>query len=152
MHHIAGRRAQRDHFGRRRGRIHEPEAGAAGRFRLVEHAVDQALAADLLDVAERFFLDGGEAAGDVALGRLRIHQVAGLVAIDDFLVAVEDELELLAHRVVPAARGDQLLAPGELGGFAEHQRDAVRVELVESIAHGRIRAAAGGRVGLAALG
>src|SRR5437762_13704465 len=67
-------------------------------------------------------------------------------------VAVEDELELLAHRVVPAARGDQLLAPGELGGFAEHQRDAVRVELVESIAHGRIRAAAGGRVGLAALG
>src|SRR5439155_18552818 len=67
-------------------------------------------------------------------------------------VAVEDELELLAHRVVPAARGDQVLAPGELGGFAEHQRDAVRVELVESIAHGRVRAAAGGRVGLAALG
>src|SRR5207249_3311900 len=95
---------------------------------------------------------GGERAGDVALRRLRIHQVAGVVALDDFLVAVEDELELLAHRVVPAARGDQLLDPGELGGFAEHQRDAVRVELVESIAHGRIRAAAGGRVGLAALG
>ena len=56
---------------------------------LVEHAVDDALLADLLDVAERLFLDRRQAAGDVALGRLRIGQVARLVAVDHFLVAVE---------------------------------------------------------------
>ena len=129
---------------------HRP--GAGRRLGLVEHAVDQALAADLLDVAERLFLDGGEAAGDVALGRLRVGQVARLVPVDDLLVAVEHELEFLAHLVVAAARGDQVLAAGELGGLAEHQRHAVRVELVEGVADGGVGAAARGGVGLAALG
>ena len=49
---------------------HRP--GPGRRLRLVEHAVDHALAADLLDVAERLLLDRREAALDVALGRLRI--------------------------------------------------------------------------------
>ena len=68
------------------------------------------------------------------------------------LVAVEHELELLAHLVVAAARGHQVLAAGELGGLAEAQRHLVRVELVEGVAHGRVRAAARGGVRLAALG
>ena len=42
-----------------------------------------------------------------------------LCALDDLLVAVEHELELLAHLVVAAARGDEVLAAGELGGLAE---------------------------------
>ena len=79
-------------------------------------------------------------------------QVARLVAVDDLLVAVEHELELLAHLVGAAARGHQVLAAGELGGLAEDQRHAVRVELVEGVADGRVGAAAGGGVGLAALG
>ena len=45
-----------------------------------------------------------------------------LVAIDDFLIAVEHAHELGAHLVVAAARRDDLLAAGELGGLAEHQR------------------------------
>jgi hypothetical protein len=57
---------------------HRPGGRCLG---LVEHAVDQALAADLLDVAERLFLDGGQATGDVALGRLRLGQVVGLVRL-----------------------------------------------------------------------
>ena len=70
----------------------------------------------------------------------------------DFLVAIEHAHEIGAHLVVAAARGDDLLAAGELGGLAEHQRAARGVQLVEGVADGRIGAAARGRVRLAALG
>ncbi len=66
---------------------HRP--GVRRHLGLVEHAVDDAFAADLLDVAERLFLDRRQAAGDVALRRLRIGQIARLVALDDVLVAIE---------------------------------------------------------------
>src|SRR5215470_386242 len=146
-----GRGAQSHHLGRRRRRVHEPEAGPGRRFGLVEHAVHLAALADLLDVAERLLLDRREPAGDVALGRLRFGEVARLVAVHDLLVALEHHLELLAHLGRTAARGDQVLAAGELGRLAEHQGGAVRVELVERVADGRIRAAPRGRVRLAAL-
>ena len=51
-----------------------------------------------------------------------------------------------------AARRDDLLAAGELGGLAEHQRAAGIVQLVERIADRRVGAAARGRVRLAAFG
>ena len=70
----------------------------------------------------------------------------------DFLIAIEHAHELGANLVVAAARGDDLLAAGELGRFAEHQRAARRVELVERVADGGVGAAAGRRVRLAALG
>ena len=80
-------------------------------------------------------------------------QVAGLVAVDHLLVAVEHEHELLAHLVVAAARGDQVLAAGELGGLAEAQRHAVRrSSLSKALPTVGIGAAAGGGVGFAALG
>jgi altronate dehydratase len=69
-----------------------------GRLGLVDHAVHRAGLADLLDIAQGLLLDGGEAAGDVALGRLRIRQVAGLVALDHFLLAIEHEHELRASK------------------------------------------------------
>src|SRR5205807_10306736 len=99
---------------------------AGRRLGLVEHAVDEAFAPDLLDVAERLLLDGRQAAGDIAFRRLRIDEIARLVAVDDLLVAIEDELEFLAHLVVLAARGGQMLAAGELRRLAEHHGDAVR--------------------------
>jgi hypothetical protein len=55
------------------------------------------LARDLLDVPERLLFDGRQTTGDVALGRLRLGQIARLVAIDHFLVSVEHLHELLAH-------------------------------------------------------
>jgi hypothetical protein len=50
------------------------------RLGLVQHAVHRALAADLLDVAERLFLDGGQPALDVALGGLAVAEVVVLLA------------------------------------------------------------------------
>ncbi len=152
MHGVAARRAKRHHFCRGRRRIHEPQPGPGRRFGLVEHAVDHAFPADLLDVAQRFFLDRSEPAGDIALGRLRLRQVVGLVTVHDFLIAVEHEHEFVAHRGCAAARGDELLAARQLGRLAEHQRRAVRIELVEDVADAGIRAYARGRVGLAAFG
>jgi hypothetical protein len=152
VHRVPGGGAQRDHLGRGRRRVHEPETGTGRRLGLVEHAVDQALLADLLDVAERLLLDGGQATLDVALGRLRLGEVAGLEAVDQRLVAVEHEHEALAHLVIAAARRDQVLAAGDLGGLAEQQRVAGRVELVEGVADRRVGAAARGGVRLTALG
>ncbi len=74
-----------------------------------------------------------------------------LVAVDDVLIAIEHPHELGAHLVVAAARRDDLLAAGELGRFAEHQRAARGVELVERVAYRRVRAAAGRRIRFAAL-
>jgi hypothetical protein len=62
-------------------------------------------------MAERLFLDRRQAAGDVALGRLRIGQVRGLVPVDHVLVAVEHRHEFGPHLVVAAARGDDLSPP-----------------------------------------
>src|SRR5882762_6807547 len=88
MHRVAACRAQRHHLRRGGGGIHEPQSRPARDLGLVEHAVYHAFLSDLLDVAERFLLDGGEAAGDIALGWLRIHEVARLVAVDNFLVEI----------------------------------------------------------------
>src|SRR5690606_39597076 len=152
VHGIARRSAQGHHFGGRRRRVHEPQAFAGRHFGLVEHAVDAAFLADLLDVAQRFFFDGGQAAGDIALGRLRFGQVAGFPAVDDFLVAIEHEHEALAHRIVGTAFGHDVFAAGQFGGLAEHQRIAQGIELVEGVAHGGVGAAARRGVRFAALG
>ncbi len=48
----------------------------------LQHVDVPALAADLLEIAERLLLDGGEAARDIALGRLRVGEVIGLVGLD----------------------------------------------------------------------
>src|SRR5665647_2263103 len=82
----------------RRRRVHEPQARAGRRLGLVEHAVNHAFLADFLDVSERLFLDCREATQNVAFGRLRVHQVARLVPLDQLLVAIEHGHELLAHR------------------------------------------------------
>src|SRR5690349_16543235 len=152
MHDVAGGGAQRHHLGGGRRAVHEPQARVRRHLRLVEHAVDHALAADLLDVAERLFLDRRKSARDVALRRLRIGKIARLVPLDDLLIAVEHAHEVGAHLVVAAARRDDLLAAGELGSLAEDERATRRVQLVERVAHRGVRAAARRRVRLAALG
>src|SRR5439155_8730024 len=117
----------------------------------VEHAVDDTFFADLLVVAECFFLDRAEPSRDITLGRLRIDQVARLVLGNHVLVAVEHAHEVGAHLVVAAARGDDLLAAGQLGGLAEDERTANRIKLIESVAYRRVGAAAGSRVRFPAL-
>src|SRR3970040_1684677 len=52
--------------------------GAGRRLALVQHAGLLAFLADLLDVAERLLLDGGEPAREIALGRLRVRKVVDL--------------------------------------------------------------------------
>ena len=122
-------------------------------FGLVDHAVHGALLADLLDVAHRLFLDGGQTARDVALGRLRIGQIGRLVALDHGLVAVEHLHEVGSAPCRPcAALGDDFFAAGDLRRFAEHERGAERMQLVECVADGRVGAAARGGVGFAAFG
>src|SRR6266480_2895833 len=152
VHRVAACRAQRHHLRRGRGGIHEPQTRAARNLGLVENAVHLALLTDLLDVAERLLLDGGEAAGDIALRRLRIHEVARFVAVDHLLVAIEHEHELVAHLGRPATGGDELLAAGKLGRFSENECHAVFVELVEGVSHAGIRAYSGSGVRLPAFG
>src|SRR6266853_2086865 len=152
MHRVAACRAQCHHLRRCGGRIHEPQAGAARNLGLVEHAVYHAFLPDLLDVAERFLLDGGEAPGDIALGGLRIHEIARFVAVDHFLVAVEHEHELVAHLGRPATRGHELLAAGKLRRFPENERHAVFVELVEGVSDAGVGAYPGSGVRFSALG
>jgi hypothetical protein len=152
MDDVTGGRTQRHHLGGRGRAVHEPQARVRRDFRLVDDAIDQAFAADLLDVAECFFLDRRQPPRNVSLRGLRVRQVGCLVAVDDGLVAVEHPHELGAYRIVAAACRDDLLAAGQFGRLAEHQRAACVVELVERIADGGIRAATGRRVGFAALG
>src|SRR3546814_16161850 len=78
------------------------------------------LPADLLQVAEGLLLDGGEAAGDVALGRLAVGEVAGLVRLDDLVhVGLPGGEELLGHLRRRRARRADLLGAGQLGGLPE---------------------------------
>src|SRR5437867_34662 len=121
-------------------------------LRLVDDAVHRAFFANFLDVAQRFFFDGGQAAGDIAFGRLRVRQVAGFVTVNHVLVAVEHEHELLTNGIAGAALGDYFFTAGDLRGFAEAQVVAQRVQLVKGVADRRVGAAAGGGVGLAAFG
>ena len=124
----SGGAEQRQHLGRRGGRIHEPQPGPGGRLRLVDHAVDHALAADLLDVAERLFLDGRETAGNVALGGLRIGEIAGLMLFDHVLITIEHRHELLRDLGSAAALCHQGFAAGDFRSLAENQGQAGRDE------------------------
>ena len=152
MSHKPGGSRQGNHL-RRCGRgVHEPEAGAGGGFGLVQAAHDRGLAADLLDVAEGLFLDSGQSALDVALGRLGVGQIACLVVVDDLGVAVEIELEVLAHCVIDATLEHKMLAAGQFRGFAEEQGGALFIQLVVGVADGGVGGDAGGGVGFAALG
>ena len=56
------------------------------------------LAADLLEIAERLLLDGGQSAGDVALGRLRFGEVVGLVRLDDVVLVGLPDLASTSRR------------------------------------------------------
>src|SRR5262249_34873624 len=88
-------------------------------------------AADLLEVAERLLLDRGEPAGDIALGRLRLGKVVGLVRLDDLvLVGLPNLHPLRADLRVNRARLGEVLGAGDLRGLAEHAVDALRDQLV----------------------
>ena len=139
VHDVAGRRHQRHAFGRGRRGVHVIKTGALGRrFGRLEHVDVFAGAADLLEVAERLFLDGGEAAGDVALGRLRFRKIVGLVRLDDVvLVGLPDLHPFLADLRRDGARLGEMLGAGDLRGLAEHAVDALRDQLVVHVADGR---------------
>ena len=71
VHRIAGGGHQRQTFGGGRRGVHVVEAGALGRrFGRLQNIDVPAGTADLFEIAERLFLDGCEAAGNIALGRL----------------------------------------------------------------------------------
>src|SRR5262249_47371036 len=150
----AGRRHQGHAFGGGGGRVHVIEARTLGRrLGRREHVDIGGLAADLFEVAERLFLDGGEAAGDVALGRLRIRQVVLLVRLDALVhIGLPHRIPSLADRRGRGPRLGDVLGAGDLRGFAEYAVDALRDQLVVHVADGRAGGEAGGGVALAALG
>src|SRR5690606_4681571 len=111
---------------------------------------DDRLGAGLGDVAHRLLFDGGQSAGDVALGGLRPEEV-GTGALDDVDVGVVERLEPLADLVVDASFGDQVLTAGELGGLPEQDGAAGVDPAVHGLGRRRARAESAGRVGLAAL-
>ena len=94
-----------------------------------------------------------EPAGDVALGRLRVGEVAGLVRLDDVvLVRLPDLHPLVADLLGCRAGAGEMLAAGDLRRLAEHAVDAARDQLVVHVADRRAGGEAGGGVALAALG
>src|SRR5690606_24550651 len=118
-----------------------------------QHVDVAAGAADLLQVAESLFLDRGQTAGDVALGRLTVGKIVGLERLDDLvLIGLPDAVELLADLGRRRARLADVLGAGDLGGLAEDAGDALRDQLVVHVADGRAGAETGRRVALAALG
>src|SRR3546814_446669 len=153
MHGEARRRLQGDAFGRGRGGVHEVKAGALGRRLGRLQDVDiLRLLADFFEIAEGLLLDRRKAALDIALGRLALGEVAGLVRLDDLVhVGLPGIEELLADFRRLAAQLADILGAGDLGGLAEATRDAERVELVDQVADRRIRAEAGGSVRFAAF-
>ena len=77
---------------------------------------------------------------------------------DAFMVVVlgvqrlEHRHEVVTHLVVAAARRHEVLAAGDLGGFAEDHRHVVVVHLVKGVADRRVGTAARRGIGLTALG
>ena len=151
MHHGARGGNQSHHFGGGGGGIHEPQARPPGGFGRDQAAVHHALLPDFLDIAQRLFLNGGQTAENVALGRLGIGKVIGLVGDDEVVVVAPHLHELGGNFRSAAALGHQMLASGYFRGFPEQQGIAVFIQLVEGVAHGGIGRDAGGGVGFAAL-
>src|SRR5262249_28277013 len=109
--------------------------------------------ADLFEIAQRLLLDGGEAARDVALGRLRLGEIIDLVRLDHVVFVGEPRaIPLLAGLGARSARLWKMFGAGGLRGLAEHAVDPLRYELVVHVADGRAGGEAGGGIGLAALG
>ena len=151
VHHVTGGGHEGDHFGSGGGGVHEPQAGAGRRHSLVQRADDRRLRTDLLDVAEGLFFNGGQATFDVALGRLGVGKVGGLVIVNHLGVTVEECGEFAADLIVDATGLHQMLAAGKFGGFTEHQRAAFFIQLVERVTDGRAGGQTGGGVGFAAF-
>jgi len=79
-----------------------------------QHVDIAAFAPDLLEIAERLFLDGGEAARDIALGRLRFGKIVGLVRFDDVvLIGLPDAVPFLADLGRGRARFGEILSAGD---------------------------------------
>ena len=152
MHHVAGGGHEGDHFSGGGGGVHEPQAGAGRRHGLVQRTDDRRLCTDLLDVAEGLFFDGGQAAFDVALGRLGVGKVGGLVIVNHLGVTVKERGEFAADPVIGATGLHQMFAAGDLRGFAEQGGGPGFPEFVKGVAHSGVGRNAGRGVGFAALG
>src|SRR5260370_10747767 len=131
-----GRGLQSYALRRRRRGIHKIKAGAfRGRLSGFEYIDEFGLAANLLQIAESFFLDGGQAARDIAFGRLGFGEIAGLVALDDFLIGVEGAHELVGDLLAGCAAGAHHLGARQFGSFSEASGCAERIEFVNEIAY-----------------
>ncbi len=88
VHHIAGRGLQGAAFRRRRRRVHEIKAIAAPRALRPAPAHRYILSScrSFRDCPALFSLDGGESAGDVALGGLAVGQIGRLVRLDHVIL------------------------------------------------------------------
>src|SRR6185437_15921313 len=132
VHDVAGRGLQRAALGRRGRSVHEIQPWAAPRGLCGRQYIDEAhLLADLLEIAERLLLDGGEAAGNVALGRLAVREIGGLVRLDHLaLIRSPGPHELLRDLGSGRARSSQVLGAGELRSLAEASVKTRRHQLV----------------------
>ena len=93
---------------------------------------------DLLEVAEGLFLDGRQTTGDVALRRLGIGEIVGLVRLDDvLLVGLPHREPFVGDLGRTRARLAKMLGAGDFRRLAEHAVDADRDQLVVEIADRR---------------
>ena len=110
-----------------------PACGASAGLRQSTNLVRLA---ELFDIAQRLFLDGREAAGDVALGGLAFGQVVGLLVEDHLGVVIEHRGELGLDLFVGGLGFDDVLGAGQFAGFAEAGVAAQGAVLVDDVADG----------------
>jgi hypothetical protein len=119
MHHKATCGSQRHHFGGSRARVHEPQTRPGWRFGRFQNTINGAGLADFLDVTQSLFLNGGQAADDIALGGLGFREVIGLVGDDEIVIRIPGFQELFADFRRARPRGNNLFAPGDFRSLAE---------------------------------
>src|SRR4029077_1695120 len=88
---------------------------------------------------------------DIALGRLRLGKIAGLVPFDDFLIGIEHLQETLANLFGDSAACADEFGASQLRSFTEAGGGPKRIQFIDQVADGWARPQARCGVAFAAL-
>ena len=102
---------------------------------------------------QALFFDGGQATGDIALGRLRVGEIAGLVPFDHRLIAVEHGHEVFQTFGERQRAASSNFSPPVISDVSPNNSVVFSgYSLSNAFADGRVGAAAGRGVRFAAFG